>query len=78
LKFSTLQTGGCHSDKWIVPSERNRPDFIRRDLIDWQNITLLQANSKQIIDFLNGTLRLGYICTLAGSTWILSVALTCT
>jgi hypothetical protein len=30
-----LQTGGCHANKWIVPSERNRPDFIGRDLIDW-------------------------------------------
>jgi hypothetical protein len=68
LKFSTLQTGGCHSDKWIVPSERNRPDFIRQDLIDWQSITLLQDNSKKIIGLLNGTLRLGYICKLAGRT----------
>jgi hypothetical protein len=24
-KFSTLQAGGCHFDKWIVPAERNRP-----------------------------------------------------
>jgi len=29
-----LQTGGRHFDKWIVPSERNHPDFLMRDLID--------------------------------------------
>jgi hypothetical protein len=40
-----LQTGGCHFDKWIVPSERNHPVwivpsernhpvFLMRDLID--------------------------------------------
>jgi hypothetical protein len=35
MKFSTLQTGGCHFDKWILPSERNCPACIGRGLIDY-------------------------------------------
>jgi hypothetical protein len=55
-----LQTGGCHFDKWIVPSERNRPDSIRRDLIDWVKDNLFlgrnQANNHSF--FNESTFRL--------------------
>jgi hypothetical protein len=43
-----LQTGGCHFDKWIVPSERNHPEM--RDLIDCVEYNPILANSKWIID----------------------------
>jgi hypothetical protein len=47
-----LQTGGCHFDKWIVPSERNRPDIVSQDLIELRNysfsLTRKQANYRSI------------------------------